>query len=135
VKEIPLHQEMVSVTGSVTWISHSSSVIDMNPNPRRQWDELHAHRHRPERTTEAVRQPAQRRKADALPFQAEVKSRIPRFADRCGKMTGSPGTAAYEVGYRVGGEFTCWLNSRPEKLRVKRKVRPPAILSECGGGI
>ena len=28
-KEIPLHQEMVSVTGSVTWISHSPSVIGM----------------------------------------------------------------------------------------------------------
>ena len=27
---------MVSVTGSVTWISHSPSVICMNPNPRRQ---------------------------------------------------------------------------------------------------
>ena len=44
VKEIPLHQEMVSVTGSVTWISHSPSVIGMNPDPRRQRDERHARR-------------------------------------------------------------------------------------------
>ena len=43
-KEIPLHQEMVSVTGSVTWISHSSSVIGKNPDPRRQRDERHARR-------------------------------------------------------------------------------------------
>ena len=67
VKEIPLHQEMVSVTGSVTWISHSSSVIGIDPDPRRQRDERHANRYRPERTTEAGRQLARRWKADATP--------------------------------------------------------------------
>ena len=41
---------MVSVTGSVTWISHCPSVIGMNPDTRRQRDERHAHRYRPERT-------------------------------------------------------------------------------------
>ena len=35
---------LVSVTGSVTWISHSPSVIGMNPDPRRQRDERHARR-------------------------------------------------------------------------------------------
>ena len=41
---------MVSVTGSVTWISYGSSVIGKNPDPRRQRDERHAHRYRPEGT-------------------------------------------------------------------------------------
>ena len=59
---------MVSVTGSVTWTSHSPSVIGMNPDPRRRRDERHAYRYRPKRTTEAVRQPARRRKADANPL-------------------------------------------------------------------
>ena len=32
---------MVSVTGSVTWGSHSPYVIGMDPDPRRQQDEWH----------------------------------------------------------------------------------------------
>ena len=79
---------MVSVTGSVTWISYGSSVIGKTPDPRRQRDEKHAHRYLPERTTEAVRPPAQRRKADAPPFPCTaVRVRLPRFTDRCGKKT------------------------------------------------
>ncbi|MBQ6179163.1 MAG: hypothetical protein IJK32_06550 [Bacteroidales bacterium] len=75
---------MVSVTGSVTWISYGSSVIGKNPDPRRQRDGRHAHRYRPERTTEAVRPPAQRRKADATPLPGTaVRGRLPRFTDRC----------------------------------------------------
>ena len=45
---------MVSVTGSVTWISHSLSVIGMNPDTRRQRDERHARRQRPERSAGSV---------------------------------------------------------------------------------
>ena len=68
---------MVSVTGSVTWISHSSSVIAMDPDPRRQRDERHANRYRPERTTEAGRQLARRWKADATPLPGTaVKGRV-----------------------------------------------------------
>ncbi len=75
---------MVSVTGSVTWISHSSSVIGMDPDPRRQRDERHANRYRPERTTEAGRQLARRWKADATPLLGTaVMGQIPRFIDRC----------------------------------------------------
>ena len=102
-KEIPLHQEMVSVTGSVTWTSHSPSVIGMNPDPRRQRDERHAHRYRPERTAEAVRQPAQRRKADATPLPGTVvRGRLPRFIGRCGKRNGRIEAGAFEAELRVG---------------------------------
>ena len=50
VKEIPLHQEMVSVTGSATWDGHSPSVIGEYTDPRRHRDKRHAHRRRMERT-------------------------------------------------------------------------------------
>ena len=48
-----------------------------------------------------------------LPFQAKVKSRIPRFTDRCEKITVSPETAAYEAEYRVGGGLACRAVRRP----------------------
>ena len=36
--------------GSTEPAADSSSVIDKTPDSRRQWDEKHAHRYRPERT-------------------------------------------------------------------------------------
>ena len=89
-KEIPLHQEMVSVTCSVTWTSHGSSVIGINPDPRCRRDKIARYRYRPEKTKEAVRQSAQRRKADAtLVLGSAVRGRLPRFTDRCEKKTES----------------------------------------------
>lgn len=67
-KEIPLHQEMVSVTGSVTWISYGSSVIGKNPDPRRQQDEKHAHRYRPEGTAGSGEMAGTTAKEDAVPL-------------------------------------------------------------------
>ena len=59
---------MVSVTGSVTWISHSPSVIGMKPDPRRQHDEKHAHRYRPERTAGSGERAGTTAKEDAAPL-------------------------------------------------------------------
>ena len=96
---------MVSVTGSVTWISHSPSVIGLNPNPRRQTDERHAHRHRLVRTIEAVRPPARRRKVDAYPLLGTAAK------GRSNSLTGMERgpyaleAGAYEVENNVRGEF------------------------------
>ena len=87
-KEIPLHQEMVSVTGSVTWISHGSSVIGISLDPRRQRDERHDSATGRKEPPEAMRPTARRRKTNATPLPCTaVKGRIPRFTDRCGKRT------------------------------------------------
>jgi len=59
---------MVSVTGSVTWISYGSSVIGKNPDPRRQHDEKHAHRYRPERTAGSGERAGTTAKEDAAPL-------------------------------------------------------------------
>ena len=66
-KEIPLHQEMVSVTGSVTWISHGSSVIGISLDPKRQWDERHDSATGRKEPPEAMRPTARRRKTNATP--------------------------------------------------------------------
>ena len=97
-KEIPLHQEMVSVTGSVTWISHSSSVIGMYSDPRRQRDEIA----RPSLPAEKNRWKQQEARHNderrcRSPSRAQAKGRIPRFTDRRGKKTES-------VGYRSGSD-------------------------------
>ena len=65
------------------------SAADMEKVKR---EEQHAHRHRPERTKEAVRQPAQRRKADATPLLGTAVRGRPRFTDRCGKRKGHAGS-------------------------------------------
>ena len=83
---------------------------------------------------EAVRPPAQRRKADATP--------LPGTAVR-GRLDGSPTgeergptaseTGAYEVEHRVGGEFSPHgFIAVPDNLRVKRK-KSPAVISEGRG--
>ena len=59
---------MVSVTGSVTWISYGSSVIGKNPDPRRQQDEKHAHRYRPEGTAGSGEMAGTTAKEDAAPL-------------------------------------------------------------------
>jgi len=76
---------MVSVTGSVTWISYGSSVIGKNPDSRRQQDEKHAHRYRPERTAGSGKGAGTTAKEDAAPLPGTaVRGRILRFTDRCG---------------------------------------------------
>ena len=60
---------MVSVTGSVTWISYSSSVIGKNPDPRRKGmngTPIATGRKEPRKAERGL---AQRRKKMPLPFQ------------------------------------------------------------------
>ena len=126
VKEIPLHQEMVSVTGSVTWISHSPSVIGMNPDPRRQRDERHAHRYVRKGPQEAVdhRHSAGRRMT--IPSMAR-RSRVESPGSPTGTERGpnASETAAYRVEHRVRGEFFLHgFAAVPDNLRVKRKKIP-----------
>ncbi len=114
---------MVSVTGSVTWISHSPSVIGMKPDPRRQRDERHARRYRPERTAGSGETLTQRREADAIPRPGTaVKGRIPRSPTGAERGLNASEAGAYEVENRVRGEFY-WhtLSAVPVILRVKRK--------------
>ncbi len=91
-------------------------------------DEKHACGHRPERVagSDETTGPAPEPKMP-LPFKAEVKSRIRRFTDRCGKTTtDNLETAAYKVEYRVGGEFACRAVRRPGQSpgQKKRDSRP-----------
>ena len=68
---------MVSVTGSVTWISHGSSVIGISLDPRRQRDERHDSATGRKEPPEAMRPTARRRKADATPLPGTaVKGRV-----------------------------------------------------------
>ena len=85
-------------------------------------DEQHACGYRPERAAGSgeTTGPAPETKMP-LPFQAKVKSRIHRFTDRCGKTTESPETAAYEVEYRVGGEFACRAVQPPRQSPGQKK--------------
>ena len=96
---------MVSVTGSVTWISHSPSVIGMNPDPRRQMNEKHAHRNRRKGPREAVRRLAGRPRKMPLPFQGagqgDDSPALPAGAEREPDRTE---TGQHEVGHPVGGE-------------------------------
>ena len=83
---------MVSVTGSVTWISYGSSVIGKNPDPRRQRDERHAHRYRPKRTAGSGEMAGTTAKEDAAPLSVTaVKGQLPRFIDRREMRTGQDG--------------------------------------------
>ena len=121
---------MVSVTGSVTWISHSPSVIGMNPDPRRRRDEIARYRYRPERGTEAVRQPAQRRKAGPLPSlvrQSRAESHdLPTGVE---KGTDASEAGAYLAELRVGSGFSMLgFSADQDNLRVKRK----GILGQFG---
>ena len=113
VKEIPLHQEMVSVTGSVTWISNSSSVIDKNPDPRRQQDEKHARRYRPERAAGSVRRTGMDdERRCRSPSRVLAKGRIHRYTDRWGKLTESEGAGENEMEHPVGSESSRMAFSR-----------------------
>ncbi|MCI5719910.1 MAG: hypothetical protein MR294_05845 [Bacteroidales bacterium] len=72
---------MVSVTGSVTWISYGSSVIGDTEMAR---FSVATGREEPR---EAERWLAQRRMKMPLPFQGAGQGKDPRFTDRCGKKT------------------------------------------------
>ena len=112
---------MVSVTGSVTWISHSSSDIDahgsqatnvMNSTPAATgWKE--PQKRRDGWPSAGTKMP--------LPFQAEVKSRIHRFTDRCGKTTEALKQQRMRWSIASGVSSPAGLFSRPDSLRVKRK--------------
>ena len=88
-------------------------------------DEQHACGYRPERATGSgeTAGPAPETKMP-LPFQAKVKSRIPRFTDRREKTTESHETAAYEVEYRVGGEFACRAVQSPKTVSRSKEKDP-----------
>ena len=128
-KEIPLHQEMVSVTSSVTWISHSPSVIGMNPDPRRQMNEKHAHRNRRKGPREAVRRLAGRPRKMPLPFQGagqgDDSPALPAGAEREPDRTE---TGQLEVGHPVGGE-SARQGALPSRIisGSKEKVPGPSI--------
>ena len=67
-------------------------------------DEQHACGYRPERAAGSGETAGAALETKLpLPFQVKVKSRIHRLTDRCGKVTESHETAAYEVEYRVWG--------------------------------
>ena len=115
---------MVSVTGSVTWISKSSSVIGTYVYPRRQRDERHAHNATGwKELPEAVRPLARCRKADATPLPGTaVKGRIPDSPTGAERGPTASETGAYDVEYRVGGEFSPHgFSAVLDNLRVEEK--------------
>ena len=67
-----------------------------------------------------------------LPFQAKVKSRIPRFIDRCGKMQEALETAGNEAEHLVGGEFTSRLSSRHGQTPGQKKRIPGSPIRSVG---
>ena len=104
-KEIPLHQEMVSVTGSVTWASHSPSVIGKNQDPRRQRDERHAQRYRAERTAGGKKAWHKRRKKMPLPRRARLsRGNSPASPAGAEREPDKTETGQHEVEHPVGGE-------------------------------
>ena len=110
-----MHQEMVSVTGSVTWISHSSSVIGKNPDPRRQRDEKHANRYRRKEPREAERGLAQRRKKMPLPFQGAGQGTDPPIHRQVRKVDREPGAQEPIWWERTPG---CRVSCRISALRI-----------------
>jgi len=101
---------MVSVTGSVTWISYGSSVIGKNPDPRRQWDEKQPIATGRKEPREAERGLAQRRKRMPLPFQGAGQGTDPPIHRQVRKVDREPGeqepvwwerTPGYRVSFRI----------------------------------
>ena len=85
-------------------------------------DKQHACGYRPERAAGSgeTTGPAPETKMP-LPFQAEVKSRIHRFTDRCGKTTEALKQQRMTWSIASGVSSPAGLFSRPDSLRVKRK--------------
>ena len=92
------------------------------PESKATRDERHAHRYRPERTTETARLPARRWKTDVLPSRAQRSG-----DDSPGSPTGVEKGAdkseggAYEAELRVGQVLPAGFSTVPDIFRVKRK--------------
>ena len=132
-KEIPLHQEMVSVTGSVTWISHSSSVIG---KPRIPGD--NGMRSTPIATgrkepREAERGLAQRRKKMPLPFQGAGQGTDPPIHRQVRKVDREPGEQErIRWGFTQGCRVPWWISALRINFGSKEKdssARPAASVN------
>ena len=122
VKEIPLHQEMVSVTGSVTWISYSSSDIDAHGSQATNGMKSTPAATGRKEPQEAVRPPAQRRNQ-----RCHSPSRRRSRAESTDSPTGAERQLKVLKRQRMrwsiasGVSSPAGLFSRPDSLRVKRK--------------
>ena len=132
-KEIPLHQEMVSVTGSVTWISHSSSVIGKTRIPGDNGMRSTPIATSREEPREAERGLAQRRKKMPLPFQGAGQGTDPPIHRQVRKVDREPGGQEpvwweRTPGYRVFCRITALRNIFGSKEKDS-SARPAAFVN------